>query len=150
MYVYIILLWIILNGRITGEIIIFGILLAVAVSLFAQKVIGYSFSNEGDIIKNIPLLTLYMLVLIKEIIKSSLSVMKLVFGKKKPEPVIVEFHSGFHTGLQNVLLANSITLTPGTITVFQQGDHFVVHCLREEFGEGIEECVFVRLLRKLK
>ena len=59
-------------------------------------------------------------------------------------------HSGFHTQLQNVLLANSITLTPGTITLFQEGDHFVVHCLRREFGDGIEESSFVKLLRKIK
>ena len=150
MYLFIILLWIILNGRITGEIIIFGILLAVAVSLFAQKVIGYSFEKEREILRNLPLFALYLLVLIKEIIKSSLNVMKLSFGKEKPEPVIVEFHSGFHTSLQNVLLANSITLTPGTITVFQQDDHFVVHCLRAEYGEGLDECVFVQLLRKMK
>ena len=150
MYLFIILLWIILNGRITGEIIIFGILLSVAVSVFAQKVVGYSFKSEESILRNLPLLFLYVLVLIKEIIKASLNVMKLSFGKEKPDPVIVEFHSGFHTNLQNVLLANSITLTPGTITVFMQDDHFVVHCLRSEYGQGLDECVFVRLLRKMK
>ena len=37
-----------------------------------------------------------------------------------------------------VLLADSITLTPGTITVAIQGDRFLVHCLDEEFAEGLE------------
>ena len=48
------------------------------------------------------------------------------------------------------LLANSIALTPGTYTLFLQGDHFVIHCLRPEYAEGIEDSSFVRLLRRLK
>ena len=74
----------------------------------------------------------------------------LVFQAEEPDPVIIEFHSGFDSGLQNVLLANSITLTPGTITLFQEGDHLVIHCLRREYAEGIEESSFVRILRHLK
>ena len=61
----------------------------------------------------------------------------------------MEFHSGLKTELQNVLLANSITLTPGTYTLFQEGDHFVVHCLKREYGEGMEESSFIKYLRLL-
>ena len=150
MYLAIIVLWIILNGRLTGEILFFGILLSVAVSLFASSVVGYSEKNDRLILRNLPLFLLYALVLVWEIIKASATVALLSFARKKPEPVIVEFHSGFEMTFQNVLLANSITLTPGTITVFLEGDHFVVHALRPEYGEGIEDCIFVRLLRKLK
>ena len=150
MYLFIIVLWIILNGRITGEIMVFGVLLSVAVSLFANRVIGYSPEVDRRIIRNLPLFICYVLVLIWEIMKASVEVSGLAIGRRKPEPVLIEFHSGFETNLQNVLLANSITLTPGTITVFQEGDHFVVHCLRAEYGEGMQECIFVKLLRKMK
>ena len=71
-------------------------------------------------------------------------------GSKNPDPVLVEFHSGLKDAFSNVVLANSITLTPGTFTVVQKDDFFVVHCLRPEFAEGIEESSFVRLLRKVK
>ena len=66
----------------------------------------------------------------------------------QPEPLLVEFHSGLKRESLNVILANSITLTPGTITVFQEEDHFVVHALRREYAEGIENSVFIRLLRR--
>ncbi|MCR4690882.1 MAG: Na+/H+ antiporter subunit E [Lachnospiraceae bacterium] len=150
MYIAIILLWILLNGRFTGEILVFGVLLGVVVSLFASRVVGYSLKNDQTIRRNLPLFIHYAAVLIIEIMKASYEVTLLSFGFKKPDPVLIEFHSGFETNMQNVLLANSITLTPGTITVFQEGDHFVVHCLRKEYGEGIEECVFVQLIRKMK
>ena len=150
MYFAIILLWIILNGRITGEILFFGIFISVGVTVFATKAVGYSTKNDGRLLRNLPLFVEYIFVLIREIIKASLAVALLAVSGKKPEPELVEFHSGLQGNFRNVLLANSITLTPGTITVFQEGDHFVVHCLRKEYGEGLEECVFVRLLQKLR
>ena len=150
MYFAIILLWIILNGRITGEILFFGIFLSVGVTLFATKVIGYSTKKDGLLLVNLPLFVEHIFVLIWEILKASLAVALLAVSRQKPEPVLIEFHSGLQTDLQNVLLANSITLTPGTITVFQEKDHFMVHCLRKEYGEGIETCIFVKLLGRIK
>ena len=150
MYLGIIVLWIILNGRLDGEILIFGVLLSVVVSLFAQKVLGYSGKKDETIRKNIPVFLCYIPLLLWEILKAAYYVARLSVSRKKPDPVIVEFHSGFTTDLQNVLLANSITLTPGTITLFQEGDHFVVHCLRKEYGEGLEDSSFVKLIGKMK
>ena len=71
-------------------------------------------------------------------------------GRPAPDPVVIEFNSGLETDAQNVLLANSITLTPGTYTLFQEGDHFVVHCLIGEFAEGMEDSSFIRILKKMK
>ena len=144
------LLWIILNGRITPELWIFGILIAASVAFFAYKVMGYSPGNDLRVARNLPVFLLYILNLIREIIKAAISVMAMVFHAEDPDPVIVEFHSGLSTDLQNVLLANSITLTPGTITVFQKKDHFVVHCLKKEYAKGMEDSSFVKLLGRLK
>ena len=144
------ILWLILNGRVTVEILIFGLLIGAAVSLFAYRVIGCAPSNDWRIFRNLSVFILYALNLVWEILKAAWTVMCMVFRADEPDPVIIEFHSGFHNNLQNVLLANSITLTPGTITVFQEDDHFVVHCLRREYGEGIENSSFIRILRRLK
>lgn len=150
MPVFFFLFWIILNGRVTVELVGFGILISAAVTIFSVKVMGYSMESEARFWRNLPIFLLYVLNLIVEIIKAAFAVMGLVVSGKKPEPVIVEFHSGFDTRMQNVLLANSITLTPGTITVFLEGDHFVIHSLRHEYAEGIDESSFVKLLRKFR
>ena len=150
MPVFFFLFWIILNGRVTVELVGFGILMSAAVTIFSVKVMGYSMESEARFWRNLPIFLLYVLNLIVEIIKAAFAVMGLVVSGKKPEPVIVEFHSGFDTRMQNVLLANSITLTPGTITVFLEGDHFVIHSLRHEYAEGIDESSFVKLLRKFR
>lgn len=144
------ILWIILNGRVTFEILVFGVLVSAAVTLFSCRVMGYSLRNDLKVLRNFFLLVFYALNLIREILISASSVILMVWRAVDPDPVIVEFHSGFDSRLQNVLLANSITMTPGTITVFQEGDHFVIHCLRPEFARDIEDSSFIRILRKLK
>ena len=150
MIIFFFLLWLILNGRITAELILLGIPISALVLLLANRAVGYTLKTDIRIMRNLPVFFLYTLNLVAEILKASAAVMGVVLDpSKKPEPVIVEFHSGLKTELQNVLLANSITLTPGTYTLFQEGDHFVVHCLKREYGEGMEESSFVKYLRLL-
>ena len=129
-----------------AEILLFGTALTALALLFAVKVLGYSLESERRFWRNFPLFLRYTLVLIREIFKSSLAVAKLAWSPEgKPDPVIVEFHSGLPTDFQNALLANSITLTPGTYTLIQEGDRFVVHCLRREYADGIEVSTFVKI-----
>ena len=151
MAILLFLLWIIWNGRVSVEILLFGVALTAAVLLFAIKVLGYSLESERRIWRNFPLFLLCVLTLIAEIFKASFTVAKLAYDPSgKPDPVIVEFHSGLPTDFQNVLLANSITLTPGTFTLIQEGDRFVVHCLRREYASGMGDSRFIELLRRVK
>ena len=149
MWLFLFLLWIVLNGRVTVELVIFGVVIATAVTVFADRVIGYKSATDKLILRNLPIFFLYILNLIREIIVSAFAMAGMVYSAEPPKPVIIEFHSGFDTRLQNVLLANSITLTPGTITIFQEGDYFVLHRLKRAVGEGIEDSSFVRLLRTI-
>ena len=144
-------LWIVFNGKVTPEIVLFGIGITAAITYLAYRTIGYTPERDWLFLRNLPRFLQYTFVLIREIIRSALAVIRYALDRKrKPEPVIVEFHSGLKTNQQNVLLANSITLTPGTYTLFQEGDHFVVHCLCEEFSKGMGDSAFVRLLRKME
>ena len=66
------------------------------------------------------------------------------------EPVIVKVHTNLKTETARVILANSITLTPGTITVSLVDQELLVHCLDKSLAEGMEDSEFVRLLEKLE
>ena len=151
MYLLFLLFWIVLNGRITAEILIFGVVISAAVFWFICRFMGYSLKKELLLVRSTGLLFLYFLVLLREIFKANMSVLKLILTPSiQPEPAMVTFRCDLRTGLGRALLANSITLTPGTITVSIVGDEYCIHCLDREFGEGIEECEFVQLLRKME
>ena len=66
------------------------------------------------------------------------------------EPALVRFKTDLKTKQARVVLANSITLTPGTITVTLEEDEYVVHCLDKELAEGMNHSKFVELLEKLE
>lgn len=144
------MLWIILNGRITAEILLIGLIVTAAVSAVFYRISGYTFAMDRKLFRNLPLLLRYVLTLFIEILKASLAVSAMVFSRgKKPEPVLVEFDSRLPGRFRNVLLANSITLTPGTFTVRQDGSRFLVHCLTPAYAKGIDDSSFIRLLRRL-
>lgn len=151
MAILLFLLWIIWNGKVSVEILLFGTALTALAMLFAIKLLGYSIESESRFWRNLPLFLRYVAVLIAEILRSAAAVGAIALSPgKRPDPVIIEFHSGLPTDFQNVLLANSITLTPGTFTLFQEGDRFMVHCLRREFADGMGDSKFIELLGKMK
>ena len=91
----------------------------------------------------------YLFVLIREIIKANMDTVKMIFTSRyEREPVLVTFRSKLKSPVLRVILANSITLTPGTITVSLEGDTFMVHALDKDFVEGIEDSVFVKWLQR--
>ncbi len=155
MIILLFILWIILNGRFTLDwgmlqIVITGLVLVGAITLFAKKSLGYKFSAELRLWKKLPLLTAYTAVLLKEIVSSSLGMMSIVVRKKKCEPVIIKITPQLKTPLASCIFANSVTLTPGTITADIQDDCFTIHCIDKSFAEGIEDCQFIKLLKRIE
>ena len=143
--------WMILNGKVTAEICIFGVLISAALFSFMCRYMEYSLKKELLLFRLIPLFIRYFGVLVKEIVKANVCVLKIILSPElQPEPAFVYFDTDFKTGLARVLLANSITLTPGTITVSVEDDRFCVHCLDKELAEGMETSVFVKLLKEME
>ena len=149
MSILLFLLWLLLNGRVTLEIVVIGAGLTALLMAFMTRFLGWSVRRERELFRVAPLFLLYLLNLLWETIKAAVTVLAVALTpSQRPEPVLVEFRSGLPREYQNVILANSITLTPGTITVFQEGDRFLVHALRREYAEGLNRSSFVLLLRK--
>ena len=151
MYILLLLFWIILNGKITAEILIFGVVLSAAVFWFMCKYLEYSPKYEMVVAKNAPWILLYFFVLIIEIFKAAITVYKRVYSKKiEIQPQMVFFDVDIESEFLRFVLANSITITPGTITVDVTDNHFCVHALDYTLAEGIEDSVFIKLLKKME
>lgn len=151
MFLLFFIIWVAFNGRLTAEIAVFGIVIAAVMYLFICKFMNYSFRKDIWFFRNIVYILEYLIVLILEILKANLSVISLVISSKyEPEPEIVTFTTDLKHDLLKVVLANTITLTPGTITASLEGNTYTVHCLDKEFAKGIEDSVFVKLLRNME
>ena len=150
MFLTLFLIWIMLNGRATPDVLITGAAAAAVLWAVFWKLTGFGPKKEIRLIRILPYLAGYAGLLLWEVLKASLSVTGLVWSGRPPEPRLVHFSSGLRSGAANALLANSITLTPGTITVRQQNDLFLVHCLRGEYARGLNSSGFVKLLKKME
>ena len=145
------LVWIIFNGAITTEILIFGVVVAFLMFGFVCKFMDYSLRKEVLLIKRSGYFVLYLINLLIEIIKANVSVCHFVlYGTEQIEPVMVSFHTTLKSRLARVILANSITLTPGTITVSLHGDEVIVHCLDRSLAEEMEDSSFVKMLEHME
>ena len=143
--------WILLNGRFTWEILLFGLAVAVAVYWFICRFMDYSLKKDFLLYKNTGLFLVFLGILVREIAKANMGVLRLFLSPKYvPEPALIYFKTDLKSGICKVLLANSITLTPGTITVSVEDNRFCVHCLDRELAEGMEESVFVELLKEME
>ena len=151
MYLLFLAVWLILNGKVTWEIFLFGIVISAVLFLFMCRFLDYSLKKEVLLFRLSPLFARCFWVLVKEIVKANVCVLKIIFSMEmQPEPAFVYFDTDFKTATAKVLLANSITLTPGTITVSVEGDRFCVHCLDRELADGVEDSAFVELLKEME
>ena len=150
MYILFLLAWITFNGNITLEIFIFGVVIAVVMLAFMCKFMDYSLKKELNVYKKSGYFFAYALLLLREIIKANLVIIpKILTVEEEMEPVIVKFRTNLKSDFTRMLLANSITLTPGTITVALDGDEYTIHCLDESLSDGLENSDFEKALMKL-
>ena len=156
MIILLFLLWIMLNGRFSADtgmiqVCVVGALVSAFAYFFANKALGYTLKSELRWFKKAPVLLAYFFILIKEILIANFQMMKIVTSKKAEiHPVMIKVKIPLKTNVARVLLANSITLTPGTITAELEDDYFTIHCVDASFAEGIENSSFVKILERLE
>ena len=151
MYIIFLLLWIMLNGQLNLEIVCFGVIIAGVLYAFVCRFLDYSPKKDLLLMRKLPYILAYILILIWEIIKANMDAIRLSLSvRNEVDPVIVRFRTDLKSRAARVALANSITLTPGTITVALEEDELIVHALDETLIEGIDESIFVRMLRKME
>lgn len=151
MYIIFFLIWIIFNGQFTLEIAAFGVVISGFIYWFMCRFLSYNPKTDLVLVRKLFQMLYYAFVLVREIIKANFAVIKMIMSSKyEIEPAVVRFKTDLKTPFARILLANSITLTPGTITVSLENDEYVVHCLDKSLAEGINSSIFVTLLRKLE
>jgi multicomponent Na+:H+ antiporter subunit E len=81
----------------------------------------------------------YWIWLAYQIAKCNLEVAWLIVSPSRTaDPRMVRLHASQHSAVGQVMYANSITLTPGTVTVELQQSELLVHALTPEAAEDLE------------
>lgn len=125
-----------------------GIVLAVNYRLKSHSY----FADETDVIKDLRVFYVpyYSLWLLVQIVVSGIQVAKILLTPSLPiQTSVVRFKVNFPNSHCKMILGNSITLTPGTLTVDIQGDEFTVHAISPVSFEGIASDKMPQMVLKL-
>ena len=129
--------WLVLSGHYTALTVTAGAFSVVTVLALAKRM--GAIDSEGHPITLVPRgILFYYPWLVKEIVVSAWSVSKLILNPKLPiSPTLVQVHGDQKTAVGTATYANSITLTPGTVTARVQGHEMLVHAITREVAEDL-------------
>lgn len=131
------LFWLLLSGYFTSGLLTFGILTSLAAVMIAGRMSAVD--EEGHPTQLVIGAITYWPWLIWEIVKSAWSVSKIIVDPALPiSPTVVTIKASQKTSSGVNTYANSITLTPGTITVGVSGNDLTIHSLTRNGAEDLK------------
>jgi multicomponent Na+:H+ antiporter subunit E len=121
--------WILFTGSLEPVSLAAGASFSFLIALATyQLFIDQNEAGRRSLIPRLPLFIVYLFMVIGKMYISSFQVVwKIIRGRYNPR--IVHFRTRLSSDLARTILANSITMTPGTITVDMNDDHLIVHWL---------------------
>jgi multicomponent Na+:H+ antiporter subunit E len=131
--------WILLSGRFDLFHLSLGIISCALVSFLSRDLLFTGKINRNHISQLLRLLK-YLPWLFYQIVLANLYVAYLALHPKsaqKIDPHIVRFKGKLKTDMAVTTFANSITLTPGTITLLVKDDFFYVHAISKKVADDL-------------
>lgn len=132
------LFWIFVAGSFHYQSLLLGLLVSLGVAWFNNELF---FRQDERVLldtKAVLLYVRYLLHLLTAIVLANLQVARVVLSPRMPiSPGMVRFKRPLQTGLHKTILANSISLTPGTLTVLVEEGEFMVHALTRQNAEEV-------------
>ena len=126
------LLWLVLSGQTAPLFLGFGVAASLLVSVFSHRML-FSEPRALGYAATLFRFSCYVPWLLAQILKANFHLLRLVFHprmREKIDPHLVDFSTQLKSELSIVTMANSITLTPGTITVTASRDgRYRVHAI---------------------
>lgn len=128
--------WVPFSGMFDAFHLSLGVLCCAFTAIVFHKLLFQDFSRPGKLKKTVRFIA-YLPWLIWQIVLSNFHVVHMVLSPGKIDPRIVRVKSNLKSDLSVVTLANSITLTPGTITMDVIDGEYYVHALSKKTADDL-------------
>ncbi|MDD6058582.1 MAG: Na+/H+ antiporter subunit E [Clostridiales bacterium] len=144
-------MWMVFNGRITWDVIVTGAIISALLTWFLRRFTSWGLQKDLLYVKKSGQILGFLLRLVLEVLKANVHVIALVLSADpKIQPQIVYRRTKAKTAAGKVALANSITLTPGTITIDVGDDWICVHAIDDSSAAGLEDSWSERKIERLE
>jgi len=132
-----VVVWLLLSGHYTGFVLTLGALAVLFCLWFARRM--DLIDREGVPVHITAAAIPYNAWLMWEIVKANIDVTKRVLGLAEVSPTLVNVRCTQRTDLGQVIYANSITLTPGTVSLYLEDGVIEVHAISRDGAESLLE-----------
>ena len=141
--------WVLWSGFFKPLLLVLGAVSCALVLVIAHRM--HLFDTDVFALRLTARLFRFWVWLGREVIRSSLEVTRAVLSPRLPiSPTVAEFDSRCEHPVDRAILGNSITLTPGTLTLSIDGQHFTVHALTEQAAQDIVQGEMDRRVSELR
>jgi multicomponent Na+:H+ antiporter subunit E len=145
------LFWVAVSGTLKWPQLVVGLAAAIFVTYFNRKLLIKTAECPPLNFKTLLWLAGYFLMLSVDIVKANFQVAWIVLHPRMPiEPNLVPLEVDLDRVVGRVLLANSITLTPGTLTILADEKKFLVHALTLKSGEDLKHWQLINKLKQME
>ena len=135
LFVFYFVIWLLLSGHYDPLLLTLGVLSCITCLYVTWK--AKFIDEEGLPLHLLIRLPIYTVWLFKEIIKANVDTAKIII-LNNPDPQNFRVKSSQQTEAGKVTYANSITLTPGTVTTVLDGDILEVHALSSDMADDVK------------
>ena len=144
------LIWIVLNGRVTADVLISGAAVSVGIGLLSGRILGLRPWGSRKDLARLPQAAAYILSLVGQVLLANLHMARRILapGSRAGKGRLVWFDTGLSGQGSRLLLANSITLTPGTVTAALHEGKIWIYALDESFAGGLRDSKFCARLKQ--
>jgi multicomponent Na+:H+ antiporter subunit E len=130
-------LWVMLSWNFDPVLLSMGLLCSLLVAYWSHDLL-IDEPDFGLTIRRYLSLVKYIPWLLWQIILANLNLVYLTLNPRDIiEPTVIQFNPDLQTDMGVVILANSITLTPGTVTIVGNRQEFIVHAITQKDAEGL-------------
>ena len=142
------LFFVVLTERVTIQNVIVAFLIA---SLISKFTVSNNLIHPYLKMKTLSKWAVYGVVLFYEVIKANVQVALITLSRHMDiEPMVVTYESKLSDEWLLTILANSITLTPGTMTVDIKGNQLLIHCLNKMYSNGLSDMHLEKMLFEIE
>ncbi|SDK95527.1 Na+/H+ antiporter subunit E [Natronincola ferrireducens] len=139
LFIPLFLFWLVLSPRLSTEAVVSGIIVSLIIVIYSKDI---AFSHKEMPLyygKKFLLFLKFIGRLLVEIVKANIEVAMVVLNPSLPiSPKFVKVPMMLKNDVMKTIYGNSVTLTPGTLTVDVTEGDFVIHALTEDAAEAMK------------
>ncbi len=125
--------WLMITWSLHYQQVIAGLICCLIVVWFCRDILIFREERPAITISTIIKVIKFVVLHFIAVVEANIQVAKIVLSPKMPiSPTVIEFKTQLKNDLCKVILANAITLTPGTLTIDLEDDVYLVHALTKQ------------------